>query len=244
MKRALWGLALAIAPMIAGEAVAADFPTRTVYQMPPQPYSSPWTGFYLGGHIGGALAKSDWVDTAPGFVGLNDAKFSPSSFIGGGQVGFNYQFDRIVVGIEGDGSWAGLSETVNSCFQDPTQSCTTQADWFVTATGRLGFTAGNALFYGKGGAAWSNFKYQNPCPVTCTSTSYSANETRSGWTAGGGIEYALGPHWSAKLEYNYLDFGTSTVTFVGNFGDRFTEDITNRVHMIKAGFNYRLGPPL
>ena len=243
MKCALSGSVLAIASVIGGQAIAADFPTRTVYRMPPQPYSSPWTGFYLGGHIGGAFATSDWVSTTPGFVGLNDASAGLSGFIGGGQVGFNYQFDRIVTGIEADGSWANLNKTVASCFQDPTQSCTTKADWFATLTGRLGFTSDRTLFYAKGGAAWGAFKYANPCPTTCTSPNYSANETRSGWTAGGGIEYALTGNWSVKLEYDYLDFGTAAPTFVGTAHDTFTEDVNNRVHMVKAGFNFRFGLP-
>lgn len=241
MKGTWVALVAGIACALCSHATAADIPTRTIYQMPPQPYSSPWTGFYLGGHIGGATVSSDWVGTTPGFAGLNDAKVGPSGFIGGGQAGFNWQFDRIVTGIEADGSWGGLNKSVVSCFQDPTQTCRVKADWFATLSGRLGFTWGGLLFFAKGGAAWGNFQYDNPCPATCISTNYVAKETRSGWTAGGGFEYALTNNWSAKLEYDYLDFGKATPTFVGTLGDQFTESIANHVHMLKAGVNYRFG---
>lgn len=239
MKSLLAALVLALTLVGVGSSGAADLLDRLAYKgpRPPDPRPFNWSGFYFGAHLGGAIAKSDWVDTFPGFVGVNDANTTPSGFLGGGQVGYNYQIDRLVLGIEGDGSWANLSNTVGACFQDTTQSCTTRADWIATVTGRVGYARDRALFYAKGGAAWGHFKYENPCPL-CASPNYVATEIRSGWTVGGGIEYALANNWSVKFEYDYLDFGTGTPTMVGTPGDTFTEDITNRVHMVKAGLNY------
>ena len=94
------------------------------------------------------------------------------------------------------------------------------------------------MFYGKAGGAWARFKFENPCG-DCTSFDYFATETRSGWTVGGGIEYALFPNWSVKLEYDYLNFGSNTPTFVGTAGDTFTENIANRINEVKVGLNYR-----
>ena len=220
-----------------------------VYRAPVAVSAPTWTGIYIGGHLGGALGTSDWTDTFPGFVGVNDANVAPSGFIGGGQIGFNYQINRLVLGVEGRGSWSSLSGTVDNCFQNfPPQSCTTKADWFATLTGRLGFAWDRALFYAKGGAAWGHFKYDNPCP-TCnfgTAEDWVADETRSGWTAGGGIEYQLTNMWSVNLEYDYLDFGTSTPSFASNVtpADDFAENIRNHVHMVTVGANYKfVGAP-
>jgi outer membrane immunogenic protein len=218
-------------------AQAADLPMKAM------PYAAPaavfsWTGFYIGAHIGGGFATSDWADTFPGFVGVGDANPHPSGFLGGGQIGYNYQMNNIVLGVEGEGTWANLNNNVSSCFQDVTQSCSTKATGFATVTGRLGLTWDRALFYAKGGAAWGHFKYENPDPVFGASPNYFANESRSGWTVGAGIEQALGNNWSVKLEYDYLDFGASTPTFAGSAGDTFTETITNRVQMVKFGANY------
>ena len=140
----------AFASMCAGSADAADLPLKA---LPPPPPVFSWTGFYIGAHIGGGFAKSDWADTVPGFVGLDDANPKPSGFLGGGQIGYNYQINNIVLGIEGEGTWANLNNSVSSCFQDVTQSCSTKATGFATVTGRLGLTWDRALFYAKGGAA-------------------------------------------------------------------------------------------
>jgi len=125
---------------------------------------------------------------------------------------------------------------VGGCFQDVTQSCTTKVDWISTVTGRVGWAWDRALFYGKAGVAWAPFKYDNPCGG-CITKDYSSSETRSGWTVGGGIEYALVPNWSVKLEYDYLNFGHSTLFFPGS--PPFTEIIANRINEVKVGLNYR-----
>lgn len=248
MRTSISAFILAVFAASAGPAVAADLPARMPYKAPVYAIPFSWTGLYIGGHLGGGFATSDWIDTGfpGGTAGLDDGNPKPSGFVGGGQIGYNYQFDRLVLGVEADGDWASLKDTAGGCFQDPTQSCTTKAHWFATLTGRLGFTWDRALFYAKGGAAWGHFKYDNPTPVGFLSTDYSASETRSGWTVGGGIEYAFADHWSARLEYDYLDFGTSTPTFVGNNpADTFifTENLTNRVHMVTVGVNYLFGWP-
>ena len=223
--------------LIGTRALAADMgvPTRSYYP-PLLPVIYDWTGIYVGGHIGGASGTSDWTDTV--IPGLNDANPHPSGFIGGGQIGANYQVDRFVVGVEADLSGADLSNSVGGCFQDSLQSCSTKVEWTSTLTGRVGWAWDRALFYGKAGGAWARFKFENPCG-DCFSTDYFASETRSGWTVGGGIEYALFPNWSVKLEYDYLHFGNSTLTFVGTTGDTSTEIITNRINEVKVGLNYR-----
>jgi outer membrane immunogenic protein len=110
----------------------------------------------------------------------------------------------------------------------------------------LGYAWNRALIYAKGGAAWGHFKYENPCPGICFGAPenwYSSAKTRSGWTAGGGIEYQWNNRWSVNLEYDYLDFGTSTAFFVSTLSPAadFNENIRNRVQMVTVGANYRFG---
>ena len=122
----------------------------------------------------------------------------PSGFLGGAQIGFNWQTGAFVFGIEGDWSWTNADGSIASPV-----ALTTEHNWYGTATARVGYAVDNWLWYVKGGAAWLDADY--------TIGGVTFSDTRTGWTVGTGIEWALGPNWSAKLEYNYMDFGKDTV---------------------------------
>jgi outer membrane immunogenic protein len=215
---------------MAQAASAADLPARPVYKAPVMAPAFSWTGFYLGPHIGGAWSTSDW--SFPGFG--TEASIDSSGFIYGGQVGWNYQFsNRIVIGIEGDFTGTTLDDSVTGCFATAGATCTSKVDWTALLTGRLGYAFDRSLLYVKGGGAWAKFKYETTDPVLGFD---SASETRSGWTIGGGWEYAFLPNWSAKVEYNFLDFGDDNVNFA-----TFNENIKNEIHQVKVGLNYRFG---
>ncbi len=104
--------------------------------------------------------------------------------------------------------------------------------WIATATTRLGYTWDRFLVYGKVGAAFAQFDYNI--------NNLTASETRVGFTVGTGLEWAVAGNWSAKAEYNYLDFGRSSVNFDGT---AVSLDIDQRISVIKAGINYRFGVP-
>lgn len=214
-------------------AAAADIPMRAApaYKAAPMAPAFSWTGFYVGAHVGGAWGNSEW--TFPGFF---DASINTAGFIGGGQAGYNWQINQIVFGIEGDISGSTIRDTVNGCFAVATQSCTTRVDWTALLTARLGYAFGQNLIYIKGGGAWAEFHYENPTPAI--PDVFTASKTRDGWTIGAGWEYAFAPAWSAKIEYNYLDFGTNTLTFTGATG-AFVENIKDEIHQVKVGVNYR-----
>jgi outer membrane immunogenic protein len=139
-------------------------------------------------------------------------------------------------------------------------------DWLATVAARLGWTIDHALLYLKGGGAWVHDKHEITCtpfdgcgsggpPVLFASdggTVFSGSRTRAGWMFGAGVEYAFTPNWSAKIEYDYMDFGTARV----NLGtgpaliscrtgaplhecDSLPVDIKQRLHLVKAGVNYR-----
>ena len=152
-----------------------------------------------------------------------------------------------MIGAEGDGSWTNektASTLIAPLVPGVTIAGASKTDWYGTLTARLGIAAGPALFYAKGGAAWESVGYSATItgalipgsPLTATTGSKAV----SGWTAGGGIEYGFAPNWSAKVEYDYMDFGTKRYTT--NFGGLLgagVSDIRSNVSVVKAGINYR-----
>jgi opacity protein-like surface antigen len=229
-------------------APAADMSVKAPVYTPAMATPRNWTGFYLGGHIGAAFASTDIADPL-GVPIYGDNVRSPG-FIGGGQIGFNYQLSSIVFGVEADASWVD-SDGTNTCFAvsgtTASSNCRVRSDLYATVTGRLGYAVDRSLFFIKGGAAWTHemvdmFVNQNNAGVfTSTNT-----VTTPGWTVGGGVEYALTPTWSVKLECDYLNFGgqdVATPYVAGNpFGIAPITNISQHIHDVKLGLNYRFGP--
>jgi outer membrane immunogenic protein len=238
MRRGLLALVgLAGAAVFSGGALAADM-GRPVYKAPPagvMPATYDWTGFYVGGHVGYGWAEKDWRDA----FGLNVSN-KADGFLGGGQVGFNYQIGMFVLGAEGDFSWSGIkggSNTAAIIGAPLGNTFNTDVNWVSTLTGRAGVAFDRWLVYGKGGVAWANDKFSTnryTAPV-----SVEVTDTRIGWTAGAGVEYAFAPAWSAKLEYNYMDFGNRAVSFAPGT----STDIDQQIHAVKFGVNYKFGFP-
>jgi outer membrane immunogenic protein len=217
---------------------AADLGARPVYKAPPAPAPMfSWTGFYIGAHAGYGWGNNDFTDTT-GFVGPAGATYGldTDGFLGGVQAGFDYQFaPNWVLGIEGQVSWSKIDGTTTPLVGT---SFTANTDMISSVTGRLGFTPGsNWLIYGKGGVAWADFEGTFAVPGVF---SVSNSETRTGWTAGAGIEYAFLPNLSGKIEYQYYDFGSETYDF-SPVAPAAPFDVDNNIHTIKAGLNWRFG---
>jgi outer membrane immunogenic protein len=216
-------------------AQAADLPPapRPSY-VAPVVYAPPvynWTGFYVGGNIGGGFADSSWTDP---FGGSNN-KFSKDGFIGGGQVGANYQFNWLVVGIEGDFDWTGLKATGADSIGD---SLTANTQWTATATGRIGAAFDRVLVYAKAGAAFAHERDSMNDSVFTATTDFN----RTGWTAGAGVEYALAQNWTAKLEYDYLGFGSESESLATPTTPFYPTNSSLNFQEVKAGINYKFGP--
>jgi outer membrane immunogenic protein len=228
MKRLLFSaaaLALSALP-----AVAADIPPRTYTKAPPPVYSAPaliynWTGFYIGGHLGGAFAGND------GLLGDN------ARFMGGVQGGLDYQFaPNWVMGIEAQYSW--LNNNTTGVLLPGGAVITSKNDQIGSVTGRLGYTWGPALLYGKGGFAWRDDPNIGVAVAGAPVAFSTTGNGKGGWTVGGGLEYMFAPNWSAKAEYQYYNFGTTTFTGPAQIaGSRFRDD----EHSVKVGVNYRFG---
>ncbi|WGR95516.1 MULTISPECIES: outer membrane protein [unclassified Bradyrhizobium] len=197
-----------LALIVAGwttSAAAADLnygSPYTVYQ-PLNAYS--WAGPYLGGNIG-----YNW-----GSIDNNPTK--PSGFAGGVQAGYNFQNGTPwVFGIEGDIQASAADDTFAPWkFSNP---------WFGTVRGRVGYTFNNVMFYGTGGLAFGELRGET--------FGVSETHTNAGWTIGAGAEMGFAPHWSAKVEYLYVDLATSNFALTGGAANGYS------FSLVRAGINY------
>ena len=232
---------------MATAATAADLPARMPAKAPAyvaQVYN--WTGFYVGAHLGWARVDlSETVVAAPAGFGTGTISGRDDGFIYGGQVGFNYQIGQFVLGIEGQLSGAdiGSSGTTVAVVGPTTFTVTGSSgiDWMATLAARFGVAFGNALLYGKAGFAWMDWSASaigtsTTAGVVTTVGTVTAGGTETGYMLGFGLEYGFTPNWSAKIEYNYLDFGNERRS-----GGGFTVDSDLTTHLVKAGINYRFG---
>ncbi|MFZ3307801.1 MAG: outer membrane protein [Xanthobacteraceae bacterium] len=218
-------------------AQAADLPMRPApAPVAPVAYAPPvynWSGFYIGGHIGGGFENSSWTDP---FGGANNT-FNNSGFLGGAQIGVNTQFNWLVVGLEGDFSWT--SDIKGSGTDSIGDAITTSPQWTSTVTGRVGAAFDRLLVYGKGGVAFADDKSTF---TDFTGAGSTDTMTRVGWTAGAGLEYALTNNWSVRAEYDYLGFGSKQLNFTTPVLGAVSSNANLNVQEVKAGFDYKFGP--
>ncbi|WNV10789.1 outer membrane protein [Tardiphaga sp. 709] len=230
MKKLLLSASAIVAvAAISSSAFAADLPARTYTKAPA--YTAPalvynWTGFYIGGHLGGAFGDS------------NSLVGDSGRFMGGVQGGFDYQFaTNWVVGVEAQYSWLASSNT-SLVFPNGTTITGGGNDQLGSVTGRLGYTWGPALLYAKGGYAWKDNNNLTIAAVAPAVAVIDGNK-KDGYTVGGGLEYMFSPNWSGKVEYQYYNFGNTTITSTAIPGG--STSFNNDEHTIKAGLNYRFG---
>jgi outer membrane immunogenic protein len=244
MLRLLRAAALASATLtISGIAHAADLgrplpPPQPAF-LPPPPFS--WTGFYIGGNAGVAWTQGDLSDS----FGDSFSNSQKAVFTGGGQIGGNYQFNWLVVGVEADFDW--LANNSNSSNAVPTPIGALQVSgndrWITTVAARVGVAYNNLLFYGKGGGGWvgvNNFALTNV--TTGNSLNFSNSNSNSGWLVGGGIEWAFAPNWTARVEYDFLGLNNQNFTVPAGapfFSNTDVISINNRdVQTLTVGLNY------
>jgi outer membrane immunogenic protein len=224
MKR-IWGSGVAALLVAASSgAFAADMAYRA--PMMPLPIYS-WTGFYVGGNVGGAWETGTISDSLFG-VSLSNSR---SGFIGGGQVGYNWQISpHFVLGVEWMFDGTDISSNATGTFLSASQ----KVDWMDTVAARFGYAANNWLFYGKAGGGWVH----DSATLTAVQTgvSVSESETKSGWLLGAGIEYGFAQNWTMRVEWDHLEL--SDVSRTGPvFGDTVT--LSRRFDMVTAGLNYK-----
>jgi outer membrane immunogenic protein len=208
-----------LVPLFAGPIMAADLPVKAPLRAPLAPYS--WTGCYVGANFGSLFAQKDW-----GVLGSHDE----TGLLAGGQLGCNYQVSTWVFGVQGDIDWSDASGTHVDPSGGTNQS---KINSLSSVTGRVGYAWDRLLTYAKGGGAWTHDKYE----IFDSTTFSTASETRSGWTVGGGFEYAVTNNLSMFFEYNFYDFGTRTIGFTSSQ----LVDIRERESAVKVGANWKFG---
>jgi outer membrane immunogenic protein len=294
MKKILLGAAVAmlgIAPALAAD-MAPKY-TKAPMVAPVEIYN--WTGFYIGANVGGAWSDNSRTYTMPFtgpanvfancgapaggvfpvLVGANPFDLStgcgrPSSVIGGGQIGYNWQAGTWVFGVEADGSWQQLIQHSFTLFGSnpaagaPMGSVAGDTAYFRseqgalgTFRGRVGYSPGSWLVYATGGLAVGNVKHSftevlSPgvaCPVAPSGGCRTTNDdtTKAGWTVGAGVEWMFAPNWSVGAEYLYVDLGKTTLTLApagGFFFNTSTATFQDREHIARVKVNYHFGGPV
>jgi outer membrane immunogenic protein len=266
MKRLFLGsVALVALSLGTSAAFAAD---RRVPAYTPPPPPAPvytWSGCYVGATAGTSNGSSQHIAVAgstfnnpasppiPAGTNITD-RFNLSGFIGGGTLGCNWQMGAWVFGIEGDGSATNKS---GQDFERPLVGIPggagsanwiseTQERWLVTARGRLGLSGwgwwgDRTMVYVTGGGAWAKIDASEWLVNNPILTGHQESNTRSGWTVGGGLEYAVGYGWSVKGEFLYVKFDDYTTFTTGPFvlGNVSPREVKLEDYIWRAGMNYK-----
>ncbi|MGJ0509627.1 MAG: outer membrane protein [Methylocystis sp.] len=249
-------VSVAMLALSAGVALAADLPSRKAAPIlpPPPPPPPMWTGFYAGLNLGGGWSSSTinssgmtgYVSPATGnyFIlpGNTQGGSNAGGVVGGGQIGYNYQFgSNIVVGIETDFQGTSMSTggmANHILYPDPDSNGFliplapggnrgVALNWFGTLRGRAGFLiTPTLLVYGTGGFAYGQV----------SGGPFNGSNVRTGWTAGGGVEWMFMQNWSAKAEYLYTDLQTNTSSGVFGFSPGYHHH--PQFNTVRAGVNY------
>lgn len=224
MRSFLRTLLAIIAPFILSQtASAADMPLKEPYVAPTPAYN--WTGFYAGLNLGGS-----W-----GWHGVDNL----DGIIGGGQIGFNWQADQWVFGVEGD--FQGSGQKAHGSFFNPvipaTADFNNKLSWFGTLRVRGGYAFDCWLPYVTAGLAYGHSEVGGTSSVGTPSV--SAVQNYKGWTVGGGIEWAFLDRWSVKAEYLYIDFGTGPTVVVDGVGNLNLVNAKLIDNVARVGANYR-----
>jgi outer membrane immunogenic protein len=213
-----------------------------------------WSGFYAGLNAGYARSTTVWNDL-DGFENAGGvlANESNNGFIGGGQVGYNWQFRHAVVGIETDFQYLSGSQNTR-LFAFPAgnvgPALHDSIQWLGTVRGRAGLAIDNVMTYLTAGLAYGKARHTLVDQFFNVDPNFDLSSTKVGFTAGAGAEYALDPHWSVKAEVLYVDLGKTSATITGTAqstppGNPTTAtgrfDISDTIWIVRAGVNYKFG---
>jgi len=262
-------LALAVSALAIGAVSASAADMAPLYTKAPPPEVAPaydWSGFYVGGNGGYAWANnntSSQVDvffpgSAPpdNFLPLNSLDYAGG--FGGGQVGYNFQRNSFVFGVELDIQGSGIRDhttTLTSGSADVTALNFNQSiniDWFGTVRGRMGYTFGSTLLYATGGFAFGGVDYQTGtvAPVDGAFANASSNSVQTGYVVGAGVEHSFNPSWSIKAEYQYINLGREQLTgqAFGANGTASNQFIKTQADVnfstVRVGINYHFLAPV
>lgn len=244
--------------MLTGVAFCAALPLAAQAADLSEPYIAPapvpyveaftWTGLYGGVNIGYAFGGSDnvGIHQNPGGYDGRYGKLGMSGIFGGGQVGGNMQFGNFVFGLEADIQAADIDDKASGSNAFRSTAAKSSVDWYGTLRPRLGVAFDRTLVYATGGLAFGGVDYRAATINAAGDyASFKKGTTRTGYTVGGGVEYALDSAWSVKAEYQYVNFGKYNVSGSeydaggASTGRTLSTKATPDFHSVRLGFNYR-----
>lgn len=239
MNKLAVGSAALLTVALATPVHAADLP-QPVYKAPlvAPPVAYNWTGFYVGGNVGGGFASFSDSSTVRGVTTTRTT--NADGVIGGGQIGYNYQFaPSWVAGVETDFQGSSQNKSSTSVAAGVTTTQTDSLPWFGTARGRIGYSPVDRwLVYATGGLAYGELKAMDTFHTANMVATTTGTTTKVGWTVGGGVEAALFGNWTGKIEYLYIDLPNTTFNSVA-----FARPDTISTHLHenigRVGMNYR-----
>jgi outer membrane immunogenic protein len=244
----------AIGALSVGSAGAADLPRRSVLKAappPPPPACAQFRGFYVGGQVGATYYKHRWHDLDGFGPSLNAALPATGSaddwgWNAGVTAGYNWQLGCTVFGVEGDWSWTHAKAErvyVSSTNTSEDVYVSSRMKWFGTLRGRLGgVVAQNLLLYVTGGAAWARFDRNFAYTGSTEVETFSDRDTRWGWTAGAGAEWAITSSVSVKGDVLYLGFPSKDTAFTSTIIDPgivYRFDNKDSAWVSRIGVNFR-----
>jgi outer membrane immunogenic protein len=240
LKQHLLASALCVLPFAAS---AADLPMKAPPMRMVQPIPFTWTGFYVGGSIGMIAQDTQGTDigdgTGDGLINLAGDQYNVSGigFIGGVNIGYNWQLaGNWVIGLEADISGTSLNRE-NSFDCSPCSTVSSKLNALGTVRGRFGYAFDRALLYVTGGLAYGHVENRASFDQTSFYTA-STDQWKTGWTVGGGVEYAVLNNWTVRAEALYVDLGTTDANAPGcNAGCRFS--FKNHFTVGRLGLNYK-----
>jgi outer membrane immunogenic protein len=215
---------------------AAPSPVAPAVYAPPPPRAYDWTGIYAGANVGWGFANvTDTGTIAGGALGGLSAsgRGTANGAVAGGQIGFNYQINAVVLGIEGDFDWSGLSSTANAGIL----SENSKMPWIATVRGRAGFAIDGVMLYGTGGVAFLDLL--DNINAAGFGSLFSASSVNVGWTIGAGVEAALAQNWTVKLEYLFVQSDFSLNGPLALVGGNLSYSGTLSDNIIRAGVNFK-----
>jgi len=226
----MWLRGLLVVALSGGAILSAHAADQSVPRGPSyypdsyRPTSIDWTGWYVGVQLGGAFGNASGLSASP----------KPAGIIGGGQFGVNWMRDSFLLGAEMD--FAGM-DLASSATDGAGFTHRVSAHWLSLITGRAGFAVNQFLFYAKGGFAFGSERNTvvNPAGMLAD----SGTTTQTGWTVGGGVEYAFTPHWSARLEYDFVDLPSHGIVLTGPTLGSQPANIDFTIQKLVGGVNYR-----
>jgi outer membrane immunogenic protein len=253
---------------LAVPAMAADMAPAPYYKAPVPVVLPAWTGFYVG--VNGGYGWSNGTVTETPFQNFSGAAVPGATgnpkldgAVFGVHGGYNWQTGAFVLGVEGDWDAAGLNNSTQGVFSDPTTAPSDATDglmvhqdvqWLATVRGRLGYTWGSSMVYATGGGAWESLRTNvllsaNTATAFATSSAASFTNTRSGYAVGAGYEWMINPNWIARVEYLHYGFSGDGNTFALPVNCSFhgpgatcggnIASSNNNIDMVRAALSYK-----